>query len=271
MSIKGFVVGLTAVTAASICVAAPWTSYELVANGDFEAGTVSGDYKEGLNGSNAHIPGWTLANCVKAKASNVYIASGLPIGTYAICLKTNSGSPSSFYQDVTVPAPGVYRISFQWVARPTSGKTAYNKETVTVSFSQVVDGAVPTENVLTTFAATTYASLTTYHRTIDVKAAGTYRLLFSGTSSVDSSTAFDNVSVRKIDTRLENGFFESGTAGAYPHYSTNAGYDNPGWTISSGGIAPAGSTWVANSGVVGTYAMFIQSTSAAAPALHIRT
>ena len=247
---------LATFAAARVCLAAdPWPSYELVANGDFEAGTVSGDYKEGLNGSNAHLPGWILSACVKSKASGTYIASGLPIGTYAICLKTNSGSPSSFYQDVTVPAPGVYRISFQWVAR---GKN-YNKERVTVSFSQVVDGAVPTENVLTTFDATTYASLTTYHRTIDVKAAGTYRLLFSGTSSVDSSTAFDNVSVRKIDNLLENGFFESGTAGAYPHYSTNAGYDNPGWTISSGGIAPAGSTWVANSGVVGTYAMFIQS------------
>ena len=154
MSIKNFVVGLTAVTAASICVAAPWPSYELVANGDFEAGTVftnnGGNYLESLTGSNnANIPGWTLANCVKAKASGVYIASGLPIGTYAICLKTNSGSPSSFYQDVTVPAPGVYRISFQWVARPKSGKTDMNKETITVSFSQVVDGTVPTENVLT--------------------------------------------------------------------------------------------------------------------------
>ena len=105
MSLKSFVFGLTAVTAASICVADPWPSYELVANGDFEAGTVSGNYQEGLNGSNAHIPGWTLANCVKAKANGTYIASGLPIGTYAICLKTNSGSPSSFYQDVTVPAP----------------------------------------------------------------------------------------------------------------------------------------------------------------------
>lgn len=264
----------SALGATAICVSAafaatcacladdPWPSYELVANGDFEAGTVSGNYKEGLNGngSNAHIPGWTLENCVKAKASGTYIASGLPIGTYAICLKTiNASTSSSFYQDVTVPAPGVYRISFQWVARPKSGKTDMNKETITVSFSQVVDGEVPTRNVLTTFAATTTASLTTYHRTIDVKAAGTYRLLFSGTSSVDSSTAFDNVSVRKIDNLLENGFFESGTAGAYPHYSTDAGYDNPGWTISSGGIAPAGSTWVANSGVVGTYAMFIQS------------
>ena len=254
-----------AFAAARVCLAYdPWPSYELVANGDFEAGTVfknnSGNYLESLTGSNnANIPGWTLVNCVKAKASGVYIASGLPIGTYAICLKTQSGVNSSFYQDVAVPAPGVYRISFQWAARPKSGKTEFNKETITVSFSQVVDGTVPTENVLTTFAATTYASLTTYHRTIDVKAAGTYRLLFSGTSSVDCSTAFDNVSVRKIDNLLENGFFESGTAGAYPHYSTNAGYDNPGWTISSGGIAPAGSTWVANSGVVGTYAMFIQS------------
>ena len=145
-----------AFAAARVCLAYdPWPSYELVANGDFEAGTVfknnSGNYLESLTGSNnANIPGWTLANCVKAKASGVYIASGLPIGTYAICLKTQSGVNSSFYQDVTVPAPGVYRISFQWAARPKSGKTEFNKETITVSFSQVVDGTVPTENVLTT-------------------------------------------------------------------------------------------------------------------------
>ena len=257
MSLKSFVFGLTAVTAASICVADPWPSYELVANGDFEAGTVSGNYKEGLNGSNAHIPGWTLANCVKAKANGTYIASGLPIGTYAICLKTNSGSPSSFYQDVTVPAPGVYRISFQWVARP-GGK--YNQQDITVSFSQVVDGSVSTANVLTTFKATTTASLTAYHRTIDVKAAGTYRLLFSGTSSVDCSTAFDNVSVRKIDNLLENGFFDSGTASAYPYYSTGSGFSNPGWTLNSKcGLDPASGTWVAKGRPVGAYAMFIQS------------
>ncbi len=254
---------LATFAATCACLAAdPWPSYELVANGDFEAGNVfknnSGNYLESLTGNsnNANIPGWTLANCVKAKASGVYIASGLPIGTYAICLKTNSGSPSSFYQDVTVPAPGVYRISFQWVAR---GKD-YNKETVTVSFSQVVDGSVSSTNVLTTFAATTYASLTTYHRTIDVKAAGTYRLLFSGTSSVDSSTAFDNVSVRKIDTLLENGFFDSGTASAFPYYSTGSGFSNPGWTLNSKcGLDPAIGTWVAKGRDVGAYAMFIQS------------
>ena len=257
---------LATFAAARVCLAAddPWPSYELVANGDFEAGNLVpnkkangyGNYQEGLTGSSPYIPGWTLANCVKAKANGVYIPSGLPIGTYAICLKTNSGSPSSFYQDVTVPAPGVYRISFQWVAR---GKS-YNKETVTVSFSQVVDGEVPTENVLTTFAATTYASLTTYHRTIDVKAAGTYRLRFSGTSSVDSSTAFDNVSVRKIDNLLENGFFDSGTASAYPYYSTGAGHSNPGWTVNAKcGLDPASGTWVAKGRDVGAYAMFIQS------------
>ena len=254
-------------TFASTCAclaAGPWPSYELVANGDFEAGNLVpnkkangyGNYQEGLTGSSPYIPGWTLVSCVKAKANGVYIPSGLPIGTYAICLKTINGSTSSFYQDVTVPAPGVYRISFQWVAR---GKD-YNKETVTVSFSQVVDGSVSSTNVLTTFAATTYASLTTYHRTIDVKTAGTYRLLFSGTSPVDSSTAFDNVSVRKIDNLLENGFFDSGSASAHPYYSIGAGHSNPGWTVNAKcGLDPASGTWVAKGRDVGAYAMFIQS------------
>ena len=268
MSLKSFVFGLTAVTAASICIADPWPSYELVANGDFESGTVlagsgnAANFKEGAN--SAYLPGWVPASAGKTRASGTYVASGIPIGTFAMFLKTDNGSTSTCYQDVTVPAPGVYKISFQWVARPKGGNTEYNKQTITVSFSEVVDGEVPTENVLTRFAATTTASLTTYHRTIDVKTAGTYRLLFSGTSSVDSSTAFDNVSVRKIDTLLENGFFDSGTASPYPYYSTGAGFSNPGWTLNAKcGLDSASGTWVAKGRSVGAYAMFIQSNNGA--------
>ena len=95
-----------------------------------------------------------------------------------------------------------------------------------------------------------------------MKAAGTYRLLFSGTSSVDSSTAFDNVSVRKIDTLLENGFFDSGSitanSGKWSYWDT-AGFSNPGWTISGGGLSMASGTWVAGGRDVGVYAMYIQS------------
>ena len=106
MSLKSFVFGLTAVTAASICVADPWPSYELVANGDFEAGEVTGDYKDS-GVTNAHLPGWVPTSCAKVKATGTYVKSGLNIGTYAMGLKTNN-STSTCYQDVTVPEPGVY-------------------------------------------------------------------------------------------------------------------------------------------------------------------
>ncbi len=266
MNLKGLVSGVMAVAAVCACANDPWPSYELVANGDFESGTVFGN-----NGGNyldsgvtsAHLPGWVPTSCAKVKASGTYVNSGLNIGTYAMVLKTNN-STSTCYQDVTVPEPGVYRIAFQWVARP--GGT-YNKQTITVSFSQVVDGEVPDTNVLTTFAATTTDSLTAYHRTIDVKTAGTYRLLFSGTSSVDSSTAFDNVSVRKIDTLLENGFFDSGSVTANSgtwSYSNGSGFNNPGWELNDKcGIAKAGAPWVAGGRPVGEFAMFVQSNNGA--------
>ena len=125
MNFKVLCVGLVAV-AACVCAADPWPSYELVANGDFEAGaTMTGGYKDsGVTSSD--LPGWVPTSCAKVKASGTYVKSGLNIGTYAMGLKTNN-SNSSCYQDVTVPEPGVYRISFQWVARP--GGT-YNKQTI---------------------------------------------------------------------------------------------------------------------------------------------
>ena len=261
MCLKRLTVGAAAFAAACVCLAAdPWPSYELVANGDFEAGNVTGNYKDS-GVTSADLPGWVPTSCAKVKASGTYVKSGLNIGTYAMGLKTVK-STASCYQDVTVSEPGVYTISFQWVARPGNDKTngGFNQQTVTVSFSQVVDGEVPAEYVLTSFAATTTDSLSTYSRTIDVKTAGTYRLKFFGTSSNDSTTSFNNVSVRKVDTLLENGFFDSGTASAYPYYSTGSGFSNPGWTLNSKcGLDPASGTWVATGRPVGAYAMFIQS------------
>ncbi|MBP5225912.1 MAG: hypothetical protein J6336_00845, partial [Kiritimatiellae bacterium] len=212
--------------------------------------------------TSSDLPGWVPTSCAKVKATGTYIKSGLAVGTYAMGLKTNNGSISTCYQDVTVPEPGVYKISFVWVARPN-----YNKQTVTVSFSQVVDGEVPTTNVLTTFAGTTSDSLTAYSRTLDVKTAGTYRLLFSGTSPSDSTTSFNDVSVRKIDTLLENGFFDTGSvtanSGAWS-YSTGSGFSNPGWVLNDKcGIAKAGAPWVAGGRPVGEFAMFVQSNNGA--------
>ena len=256
MSLKSLVFGVVAGTAVCVCADSPWPSYELVANGDFESGSVTGAYAENVN--SAALPGWTPTAAGKAQANSAYIANGIPVGTYAMFLKTNNGVNSDCYQDVTVPEPGVYKISFQWVARPN-----YNKQTITVSFSEVVDGEVPAEYVLTTFAATTADALTAYSRTLDVKAAGTYRLKFFGTSPSDSSTAFDNVSVRKIDTLFENGFFDSGSVtlnnGTWS-YSNGSGFSNPGWTLNDKcGIAKAGSPWVAGGRPVGEYALFVQS------------
>ena len=265
MSMRSLVSGVAAAAAVCVCSADPWPSYELVANGDFEAGTVTGDYKDsGVTSSD--LPGWVPTSCAKVKATGTYIKSGLNVGTYAMGLKTNN-STSTCYQDVTVPEPGVYKISFQWVARPKGGNTEYNKQTVTVSFSQVVDGEVPTTSVLTTFVGSEYNSISTYHRTIDVKTAGTYRLLFSGTSSVDSTTCFNNVSVRKIDTLLENGFFDSGSVtlnnGTWS-YSNGSGFSNPGWTLNEKcGIAKAGAPWVAGGRPVGEFALFVQSNNGA--------
>ena len=157
---------------------------ELIQNGDFEAGNATdqtwGSYSNKSGYSN---PGWTVSSSGGlAKPNGTWIASGLAMGNWAIFLQNNA---QTAYQDVTVPAAGTYRLSFNWTARPSHGG-----QTIHVKFGDAV---------LDTFT-TSATVLMHWQKDFEVPAAGTYRLMFeSQTSDGDRATCFDAVSLRALD------------------------------------------------------------------------
>ena len=157
---------------------------ELIQNGDFEAGNATdqtwGSYSNKSGYSN---PGWTVSSGGGlAKPNGTWIASGLAMGNWAIFLQNNA---QTAYQDVTVPAAGTYRLSFNWTARPSHGG-----QTIHVKFGDAV---------LDTFT-TSATVLMHWQKDFEVPAAGTYRLMFeSQTSDGDRATCFDAVSLRALD------------------------------------------------------------------------
>ena len=164
-------------------------STELIQNGDFEQGTAT-DQSWGAYATEANInagkysnPGWTVSSGGGlAKPNGTWLASGLAVGNWALYLQNNA---QTAYQDVTVPAAGTYRLSFNWTARPSHGG-----QTIHVKFGDAV---------LDTFT-TSATVLMHWRKDIEVTAAGTYRLMFeSQTSDGDRATCFDAVSLRALD------------------------------------------------------------------------
>ena len=162
---------------------------ELLQNGDFEQGNAT-DQSWGAYATSANIsagkysnPGWTVSSGGGlAKPNGTWLASGLAVGNWALYLQNNA---QTAYQDVTVPAAGTYRLSFNWTARPSHGG-----QTIHVKFGDAV---------LDTFT-TSATVLMHWRKDIEVTAAGTYRLMFeSQTSGGDRATCFDAVSLRALD------------------------------------------------------------------------
>ena len=159
-------------------------STELIQNGDFEAGNATDQTWGSYAGKNGYSnPGWTVSSGGGlAKPNGTWLASGLAVGNWALYLQNNA---QTAYQDVTVPAAGTYRLSFNWTARPSHGG-----QTIHVKFGDAV---------LDTFT-TSATVLMHWRKDIEVTAAGTYRLMFeSQTSDGDRATCFDAVSLRALD------------------------------------------------------------------------
>ena len=159
-------------------------STELIQNGDFEQGNATDQSWGSYAGKNGYSnPGWTVSSSGGlAKPDGTWLASGLAVGNWALYLQNNA---QTAYQDVTVPAAGTYRLSFNWTARPSHGG-----QTIHVKFGDAV---------LDTFT-TSATVLMHWRKDIEVTAAGTYRLMFeSQTSNGDRATCFDAVSLRALD------------------------------------------------------------------------
>ena len=152
------VVALALVAAASAASAGT----ELLQNGDFEQGNATekvwGGYASEANISAGKYsnPGWTVSSGGGlAKPDGTWLASGLAVGNWALYLQNNA---QTAYQDVTVPAAGTYRLSFNWTARPSHGG-----QTIHVKFGDAV---------LDTFT-TSATVLMHWRKDIEVTAAGT--------------------------------------------------------------------------------------------------
>ena len=264
-----FAVSLPAAAAAGM------PSDELVVNGDFEAGllisskTNSGNYLEGLtvhtsgNAGNEYFPGWNTVNCVKAKASGTYVASGIDIERYAICTKTSSSATHSyFWQDVVVPEAGIYRLYFDYGGRPKSGSTVMATQNITVFLSEVVDDAVEVERAVVPTFSNSSTAKQTFDMFLDLT-PGTWRLKFDTEAAADRSTWFNKISLKRVDTLLVNGSFDESSLTDHSgqwSYSSHADFSCPGWNFTNGGLAKNNAEWVAGM-PLGNYAAFIQSTS----------
>lgn len=188
---KTVVKGL-ATMAAGLAAFAATAGTELLQNGDFEQGVATdqpwGAYANAANISAGEYsnPGWTVSeHGGLAKPNGTWMANGLGVGNLAVFLQANTGFSSSAYQDVTIPAAGTYRLSFNWTSRP-------NLAGLTMSVKLG-------DETLDTFT-TSATVLMHWQKDVYVPAAGTYRLMFATTTaSADRAICVDAVSLRALD------------------------------------------------------------------------
>ena len=172
-------------------------------NGEFEEGSFSVSQVWGAYASHANYrnPGWEVNNPERVGLGcpfGTWVQTGLEVGKYAMFIQTNPGDGHTgdtiAYQDVAVSAPGVYRVSLNYVARP--GQHA--GQTIKISFGQLVDGVIANDLINDQFITTTSSELTPYEKYITVETTGTYRLQFTAfNTNEDKATAIDCVSVRR--------------------------------------------------------------------------
>ncbi len=120
-----------------------------------------------------------------AKPNGTWMADGLGVGNWAVFLQSNTGFSSSAYQDVTIPAAGIYRLKFNFTSRP--------------SFAGLTMSVKLGDETLDTFTTSTTV-LMHWQKDVYVPAAGTYRLMFATTTaSADRAICVDAVSLRALD------------------------------------------------------------------------
>ena len=162
-------------------------STELIQNGDFEQSSATDQSWGSYSGKNGYSnPGWTVSeHGGLAKPNGTWMANGLGVGNWAVFLQSNTGFSSSAYQDVTVPAAGMYRLTFHWTSRP-----SYAGLQLSVKLG---------DETLDTFT-TSATVLMRWQKDIEIPAAGTYRLLFeTPTAGADRAVCIDAVSLCALD------------------------------------------------------------------------
>ncbi len=160
----------------------------LLKNGDFDEGTALND-RSGTwsyaNKANFVLPYWSSSNTGRiglAKRNTTWVAN-VDVGKYALFMQTTSSNAADVSQDMTVAAPGTYRYSFSYAARP--------EYTGAVTQLRLIhDGVTKTLESVTS----SETSLTTVEGEVELDEAGVYTLQFyQPTTSGDKANVIDNV------------------------------------------------------------------------------
>ena len=250
----------------------------LVKNGDFEDGAISGDNSARVGETGYANPYWTGGKVDDANnnmglcaynQSGFFPATFWSPGKYALFMSNENATDTSLaQQEIAFDEPGLYRVSFTYLGwanksdhLATEVRLAHGATTNTI-------GAIDHRDACwgKALACNCYA---------EIPEAGTYALQFSmpGNTAVKTANIIDNVVVNRCGSPnlIQNGDFEDGggTGANYITSSTSTSdYSNPHWrnsiSVVYAGLAKPGVGFNASSQkphAMGKYAFYFRGTS----------
>ena len=184
----------------------------IVNNGTFDdTGTTSGSGNSGnwnyATASGFNLPNWNISNtaCMGlSKASGIWVASGLDVGTYAFYMRTSDTDNKGHTGDITLEQGGLalsrgrYRIAYAYATRKNA--THYP----VTNHCNVVKGNVTNELGVTVATSAEQTSLASAEWFFEIGEGeeGVYTLQFLQTladnGSAERTTVLDNIVVEKL-------------------------------------------------------------------------
>ena len=211
MKMKSRLHWVVALCFAAVCAAVSGRAENLIQNGTFDdPGSSGGSSYLYANKSGFACPGWTVGSgSGLAKAGSPWLDGGnaAKAGTYSLFIQS-----STAYQEFTIPAPGLYQLSFDTCNRPSCPAAvaevylAHNGKTNLIC--------------LTEYSGTTYKTLT---KSFTAYGSGLYTLILSKSELSNGSKCinYDNVSIelqQAYQGCIVDGFPWLSTSGGQPVY-----------------------------------------------------
>ena len=250
----------------------------LVKNGNFEEGAISGNNYTRIGGDGYSNPHWTGGGVADANnwmglcAYNMggfFKATYWNPGKYALFIRNvNKADTSLAQQEIEFGEPGLYRVSFThlgWAENQnqysTEVRLVHGSTTNTIGAVNHYDAYCGKERACNCYA--------------EIPEAGTYTLQFYSpvNTTVAAANIIDNVVVNRCGAQnlVQNGSFDAGggTGGNYIR-STASDYSNPGWTGSRNdnlGLAVPGVGFNADGQTphaLGVYALYFRNSGLSA-------
>ena len=169
-------------------------STNVIKNGGFEAGYVSGQYNSSANGR--YNPHWTTTSGTVGleKWTGTQWHGSVDVGTYCLYMQTSSGSSdSAVTQTFTVTDPGIYALSFHHVKRNSDRSDPVTR--VRVYAGRGTRGTVIHEWSVTSSLAAKDGVWGEFSASVKLADAGEYTLEFlrEGGTRQDISAILDDV------------------------------------------------------------------------------